>query len=801
MKLTHTLTAICLTACTTLANAEVADVTVGGWYEGGYVTWTKADSMAYNVYVQEQSSDTWTQLDTELVREYATTGRADALGLTAGQYRFRIVPVQDGNELTAEATESDVFTATAYDRAGYAHFATASSTFNVSDGVGAYKNDGTLKDGAKVIYVTADNAKSVTADVITSSKGTTTTCTGLQAIISAYEKGQDTTPLDIRIIGRLSADDMDALGSSSEGLQVKGHSAYSEMNITIEGVGNDATIHGFGFLVRNAASVELRNFAIMYCLDDCVSLDTDNSNVWVHNLDLFYGQPGSASDQKKGDGTLDLKGDSKYITLSYNHLWDSGKASLCGMKSETGPNWITYHHNWFDHSDSRHPRVRTMSVHVYNNYYDGVAKYGVGATTGADVFVEANYFRNCKYPMLTSLQGSDVHNGVGSSDDTEGTFSNEDGGSIKAYGNYMTGQTSFEPYVAGDATYSQHFDAYVASSRDEQVPETVVALVGADTYSNFDTDATLIYQDYTVTPVEDVPALITGELGAGRCQKGDFQWQFSSSDDTNSEVDSNLSAAVQAYTSSLVGFFGQTIGSGSDDTTDTGSDTDTDDTTDDSSDSGTTTTPVVPEGMTTTYSYTLTSILPAAVVNEQTQNYSDTVEAVGGRFLIGAVSKITTSTVAQSGYSVKLDGNASATSTKYALVILDTPLALNDVISLTGYCTSNPSNDYGMSLYADRSGSPLASVYCTAKNTEETLNIAVTEEMVGLSSFYIFRNTDKSVYLSAVTVNSATTAITSVTTTDTRQPAVIYNLAGQRVTSTTPGQVYIINAKKYVMKE
>ena len=64
------------------------------------------------------------------------------------------------------------------------------------------------------------------------------------------------------------------------------------------------------------------------------------------------------------------------------------------MKSESGPNYITYHHNWFDHSDSRHARVRTMSVHMYNNYYDGNAKYGVGSTMGSSIYIENNYFRN-----------------------------------------------------------------------------------------------------------------------------------------------------------------------------------------------------------------------------------------------------------------------------------------------------------------------------------------------------------------------------------------------------------------------
>lgn len=58
------------------------------------------------------------------------------------------------------------------------------------------------------------------------------------------------------------------------------------------------------------------------------------------------------------------------------------------MKSESGPNYITYHHNWFDHSDSRHARVRTMSVHMYNNYYNGNAKYGVGSTMGSSIYIE-----------------------------------------------------------------------------------------------------------------------------------------------------------------------------------------------------------------------------------------------------------------------------------------------------------------------------------------------------------------------------------------------------------------------------
>ena len=549
----------------TPTEAAVTITNSNGWFESAYVEWTKESGYSYNVYVSPAASDSWTKLDTELVREYSTYGRADALGLVAGNYKMKVVPVQGGTEITADAAETGSLAVIAHDRGGFAHFKTASSTFNPANGIGAYKNDGTLKDGAKVIYVTADNAKTITTDVVTSSNGSKTTGMGFQNIINLYQKGYDKTPIAFRIIGTIKAADMDGFGSSAEGVQIKGKGSYSEMNITIEGVGFDATVHGFGFLIRNACSVELRNFAIMWCMDDAVSMDTDNCNLWIHNLDLFYGKPGGAADQKKGDGTLDIKGDSKYCTMSYNHLWDSGKSSLCGMTSESGPNYITYHHNWFDHSDSRHPRIRTMSVHIYNNYFDGNSKYGVGAAKASDAFVENNYFRSCKYPMLISKQGSDVNNGTGSAAETKGTFSGEDGGIIKAIGNVIEGARKYQKWTESGIN-NTHFDAYEVANKSDKVPSSVKALQGGHVYNNFDTDASLMYSGYTCHAGSEVKDVVTGEYGAGRCKhdgnKVDFSWTFGANEDTNYEVISALSTAIQNYKSTLVGFFGKTISNG-----------------------------------------------------------------------------------------------------------------------------------------------------------------------------------------------------------------------------------------------
>lgn len=527
------------------AGAAVHISNAAGWLESAFVEWnTLEDYSDYNVYVRPQGG-TYTVLDKQLLRSYSDHCRADALGLPAGSYQLKVVPVANGADVEADASETAVLTVSAHDRNGFAHF-------NWSQGVGAYTDNGALKANAIVLYVHKNNAKTITQDIqVESGSKPKTTCTGLQAIITGYQKGNETRPLDVRIIGLLEASDMDEFGSSSEGLQIKGKNADAVLNMTIEGVGNDAVIRGFGFLVRNSKSVEIRNLAIMSCMDDGVSLDTDNSNIWIHHLDVFYGR-NKGGDQKKGDGSIDVKSDSKYVTVSYNHLWDTGKSCMCGMKSESGPNYICYHHNWFDHSDSRHPRVRTMSVHVYNNYFDGVAKYCVGSTTASSVFVENNYFNNAHNPMLISMQGADTQNGADESNSP--TFSKENGGIIKAYNNVFAG-SSTTPQYYNASSRPVHFDAYLASTRNEQVPSTVTAKKGGSSYNNFDTNSSVMP---AITPDDpnQVPTIVTGTHGAGRMFHSDIDFSLANFTPSDYDISTALSNLIVGYTSGLQGIFG-----------------------------------------------------------------------------------------------------------------------------------------------------------------------------------------------------------------------------------------------------
>ena len=506
-----------------------------GWQESAYLKWAPFEgASSYNVYVDDK------KIDAQLVRQYKSYYRADVLGLKEGTYSVKVVPVNaDGAEIAGANTASNLVVKS-YNREGFAHFK--------YDGVGAYNNDGTLKAGAKVLYITARSAKTVSTTVNT---GKLETVTGLQSIIDAYSKGKDKTPIAFRFIGKISLSDLDHTSSSAEGLQIKG----AKMNMTFEGVGDDATVYGFGFLLRDVKSVEFRNLAIMRCLDDAMSLDTNNSHVWIHNMDFFYGKKGSAADQAKGDGTVDIKANSQYITVAYNRFWDNGKASMCGMKTESGPNYITYHHNWFDHSDSRMARIRTMSVHMYNNYYLHNDVYGVGATMGSSVFMESNYFDATKRPIMSSKQGTDAKG--------DGTFSGENGGLIKAYGNVFANKPanfSYVPYAENKTS----FDAYEVSNPSEQVPSSVKTLVGGTSYDNFDTNPSLMYA-YAADKAADVPAIVEGFYGAGRLNHGDID--FVIPDETvvtngHQQPWPALASLLDSYTSGVVKVFGESNAAG-----------------------------------------------------------------------------------------------------------------------------------------------------------------------------------------------------------------------------------------------
>jgi len=528
-----------------------------GWLESAYVKWQPVtNAQSYNVYYTG-GGITNKKIDSPLIRSYGTYFRADVLGLKAGTYTLKVVPVISGVEGTG--TETGSLTVEAHDRTGF--------SFSNGRVPGAYKADGTAKDNAVILYITENTKNKVSMAVASASANP---CVGLQAILDGFKKGKDARPLIIRLIGQITD-----LTTMYNGDIVIENANFASGSITMEGVGDDAVADGWGIRIKGASNIEIRNIGTMNCNSDegdNIGLQQDNDYIWIHHCDFFYGNAGSDADQIKGDGALDCK-KSTYVTFSYNHFWDSGKCNLLGLSEGTTAGlFITFHHNWYDHSDSRHPRVRYYSAHVYNNYYDGNSKYGVGSTMGSSVFVENNYFRNCKYPMLTSMQGSDVFNETTQANDygNMSTFSSEDGGTIKAYNNYITGQKRFVPYgTTGYPKPTVDFDAVVVANRADTISKSIVSYQGANSYNNFDVNASVMY---AYSP--DSPEAAKGKVMqyAGRTTGGDLKWTFNNAvDDAAYIVNADLKAALTAYKTKMISVQGDSASVK--DSTTTGGDT------------------------------------------------------------------------------------------------------------------------------------------------------------------------------------------------------------------------------------
>ncbi|TMR95877.1 RICIN domain-containing protein [Nonomuraea basaltis] len=163
-----------------------------------------------------------------------------------------------------------------------------------------------------------------------------------------------------------------------------------------------ATIAGCGFNVSEASNVIVRNLTFRDWNDDAINVQY-STRVWIDHNSFSNGY----------DGAVDVKRASDYVTISWNKVSNHEKTMLLGhsddnASEDSGHLRVTYHHNWFDGTNSRHPRVRFGNpVHVYNNFYGGVTDYGVASTEGAGVLVEGNYFENTDDPF---------HPGEGSSD-------------------------------------------------------------------------------------------------------------------------------------------------------------------------------------------------------------------------------------------------------------------------------------------------------------------------------------------------------------------------------------------------
>uniref|UniRef100_UPI0037CC927A polysaccharide lyase family 1 protein n=1 Tax=Nonomuraea gerenzanensis TaxID=93944 RepID=UPI0037CC927A len=235
----------------------------------------------------------------------------------------------------------------------------------------------------------------------------TTTVSSASALTSALSSGSAAV---IRVSGTISCSGMLRVAS----------------NKTV--IGNSgATISGCGFNVSQASNVIIRNLTFRNWGDDGINVQY-STRVYIDHNTFSNG----------GDGALDIKRSSDYITVSWNRFFDHDKTMLLGhsdsnASEDRGRLRVTYHHNWFDGTNQRHPRVRFGNpVHVFNNYYGSVGSYGVASTMEGGVLVEGNYFENTDDPFHLGEGSSPAGTLVARNNHFVNSGSGQSGGSVRS---------------------------------------------------------------------------------------------------------------------------------------------------------------------------------------------------------------------------------------------------------------------------------------------------------------------------------------------------------------------------------
>jgi len=255
-----------------------------------------------------------------------------------------------------------------------------------------------------------------------------TTVTSSSALTSAMA---GTNAAVIRVSGTISCSGMLRVGS----------------NKTILG-NSGATIAGCGLNVSEASNVIIRNLNFRGWNDDAINVQY-STRVWIDHNSLTGGF----------DGAIDIKRASDFVTVSWNRIFGHDKSMLLGHSDDNagedvGHLRVSYHHNWFDGTGQRHPRVRFGNpVHVYNNFYGGVTSYGVASTEGAGVLVEGNYFENTEDPFHLGEGDSGPGSLVARNNHFVGSGSGQTGGSVASipYSYTLDSAANVKSIVTGGA--------------------------------------------------------------------------------------------------------------------------------------------------------------------------------------------------------------------------------------------------------------------------------------------------------------------------------------------------------------
>ncbi|MFE8987467.1 pectinesterase family protein [Streptomyces collinus] len=190
-------------------------------------------------------------------------------------------------------------------------------------------------------------------------------------------------------------------------------------NKTIIGVGDTGEIvHGELHLNPGTHNVIIRNLTIRdsYVEGDWDGKTTDFDAIQMDSVHHVWIDHNRFTHM--GDGLLDIRKDSQYVTVSYNQFSNHNKAFGIGWTDNVRTQ-ITIDHNWFTGTKQRNPSADNCAyAHLYNNYVsaqvadgDPVWTYGNWSRGRTKMVIENSYYDRVQHPYQADATAELVERG------------------------------------------------------------------------------------------------------------------------------------------------------------------------------------------------------------------------------------------------------------------------------------------------------------------------------------------------------------------------------------------------------
>jgi pectate lyase len=228
-------------------------------------------------------------------------------------------------------------------------------------------------------------------------------------------------------------------------------------NKTIDARGRHITVTGRGLRIAGRRNVIVHGLRLEDAdrdNEDALQIINGSRDVWIDHVSV----------RTFTDGALDITRAATDVTVSWCHFSDHDKVMLIGASPDHVEDVeirVTLHHNFFEGTVQRHPRIRYAYVHAFNNYLRHWQSYGMASSQNARLLSERNVFEPLGNELAIQARAGD----------------DPDDGAVESRNDRALGGASIDENRTGEVEDAPY--RYTADAADDALMRRVRAGAGA----------------------------------------------------------------------------------------------------------------------------------------------------------------------------------------------------------------------------------------------------------------------------------------------------------------------------------